>query len=275
VFFSGTILRRYLLLVYGFFLPLGLTAAYFMVTGRLNDFVLHYVYPTLGVGDTSYFNWTALLIIFSVPVLFFFLGLFSVVQRGRFTVFQANLSQFMLLWAGFGIVYIFLVRVVVPANLIIFVPPVSYYISQYFLNIRKKWLAEIVFIIFIISPVFFNLGTFFGFFFTRDLVDSGNYIVKETNFNEQINNKKILVLGPDMAPYLNARPATPFLEWSLSQKVFNELNYYDNLSIIGRGFSNDMPQVIIDQEKIMPELVSKIPAFREYRSSDGILYSRN
>ncbi len=274
IFFSGTVLRRYLLMVYGFFLPIGLAASVFMVTGRLNDFVLQYVYPTLGIGGASYFSWTSLLIVFSVPLLFFGLGLIAVVQRGRFTVFQANLSQFMLLWTGFGIIYIFLVRVVVPANLIIFVPPVSYYISQYFLNIKRKWLAEIVFIIFLISPVFFNLGTFFGFFFTQNLVDSSNYVVSPSDYSTEIADKKILVLGPDMAPYLNARPATPFLEWSLSRKVFSELGYYDNLSIIGRGFSMDMPQLIIDQERMMPDLISKIPAFNVYKSSDGVLYIR-
>ncbi len=274
VFFSGTVLRRYLLLTYAFFLPLILTAGMFMVTGRFNEFVMNYIYPTFGDYSAGFFQWQELLIIFSVPLLFFILSLFSVVQRGRFTVFQANLSQFMMIWVVFGVVYVFLIRIAVPANLLIFVPPVAYYMSHYFLNIRRRWLAEIIFSLFLVSAVLFNLGTFFGFFFTKEVINTRNYIVESSPYADKTQGKKVLVLGPDQAPYLNARPATPFLEWNLAEEIFTELNYYDNLSRIADGLYSDMPEVIIDEQKIMPSLSRKIPELKGYTSSDGTVYIR-
>ena len=274
IFFSGTVLRRYLLMTYGFFLPYLLTAGVFLISGRLEEFVLHFVYPTLGFTPDSYFRWTSLLIIFSIPLLFLVLGLISVIQRGRFTVFQANLSQFMMLWIAFGVVYILLVRIVVPANLIIFVPPLAFYISQYFLNIRRRWMAEIIFTAFFASMILFNLGSYFGFFFTSELVGTTKYTVSAEAYSDQLVGKKVLVIGPELAHYMESEPATPFLEWSISRKIFEDLDYYDNLSIIGKGFLDDMPDVIIDQERLMPGLQKRIPELSSFASSDGILYTR-
>ncbi|MEJ2004332.1 MAG: DUF6427 family protein [Cyclobacteriaceae bacterium] len=273
-FFSGTILRRYLLIIYGFFLPLVLAAGIFMVTGRLNEFLLNFIYPSFGNLAGGYFKWTELLLIFAVPLIFFLLSLVSVVQRGRFTVFQANLSQFMMMWVVFGAVYVFLVRTVVPANLLIFVPPVAYYLSHYFLNIRRRWMAEIIFTVFVVSAVLFNLGTFFGFFFTKDFVKTDKYLVEASSYADQTSGKKVLVLGPDMSYYLNAEPSTPFLEWPLAEPVFRELDYYDNLSRIADGIYSDMPDVIIDQQNLMPSLSERIPEFAKFKSADGTLYTR-
>jgi len=274
VFFSGTVIRRYLLMTYGFFLPLVLTAGIFMITGRLEEFLLNYIYPTFGNYSGGFFRWTDLLIIFAIPILFFLMSLASVIQRGRFTVFQANLSQFMVVWVVIGALYVFLVRIVVPANLLIFVPPLAYYLSHYFLNIRRKWMAEIIFTVFLVSAVLFNLGTFFNFFFTADYIDTENYIVQRAAYAEQTDGKKVLVLGPDISHYLNAEPATPFLEWSLARPVFSELDYYDNLSVIAKGLYADMPEIIIDQENLMPGLASRIPEFSKYKSFDGVIYTR-
>ena len=248
----------------------------FMVTGRLNEFVIQFMVPSMmsNAPDNSYINWLHLLIIFGLPLLFFLLGLLAVVQRVRFTVFQANLSKFMLIWVLLDIVYIFAARSIVPANLALFIPPLTYYISQYFLNIRRKWIAEILFSVFAAGAVLFNHGTLYGFFPTAEIVDISNYRILSSDFDDKLSSKKILVLGPDIRPYANARSATPFLEWSLAGEVFLNPGYYDNLGIIGSGLKNDLPDVIVDQTRTMPELKKHIPGLAAFQSSDGLYYER-
>ena len=272
-FFSSTIVRRYLLMVYGFLLPVLLTAMIFLLTGRLNEFVIQFLLPDFGQKEI-FIDWLHQLIIFGLPLLFFILGLLAVVQRVRFTVFQANLSKFMMIWVLFDIAYMFAVRNVVPANLAIFVPPVTYYISQYFLNIRRKWIAEILFTLFVFGAVLFNHGTLYNFFPTSDLIDISRYRIVSGDYDERVASRKILVLGSDIRPYASARSATPFLEWSLAGEVFQNPGYYDNLSVIGAGLKHDMPEMIVDQSKLMPVLKEYIPALKAYNSSDGIYYRK-
>lgn len=261
LFFTGTVPRRYLLFLYGTILPVILAIMYYMFTGRLREVLREFVYTLFDYPMTPYFSWLELLILFALPAFFLLGGILRVLQGVRLTVFQSNLTQFMILWLIFSGIYLFMVNFMAPAMLVIFVPPTAFFISHYFFSFRRKWLAEIVFILFLTGPVFFNLGTAFSWFITSSYVDTADYTVGESTW-PIAEDRRILVLSDDLTPYENAHAATPFLDFHLSRELFAQPGYYDNLTRIANGFALDMPEVIIDPEGLMEPVFERMPALR-------------
>ncbi len=273
--FTGTTPRRYLLFLYGVSLPVILAIMFYMFTGRLKEVIAQFVLTLFDYPVTFYFEWLDLLLLFALPVFFILGGMFRLIQGARLTVFQSNLSRFMIIWMFFFILYFFLIKDIAPAYMIFLVPPAAFFISHYFFQFRKKWVAEIVFVIFLAGPLLFNLGTIFGFFITDEVIGTEDYIVAVPENESQVNGKRVLVLSQDLAPYRNAIPATPFLDYELSGELFTNPGYYDNLTLIANGFAGDMPDVIVDPQGLMGPVFEKIPVLaRQFRSSGDGVYLR-
>jgi hypothetical protein len=80
------------------------------------------------------------------------------------------------------------------------------------------------------------------------------------------------MLGENLNVYKNAKLASPYLNWSLASEMLREVDYYDNLSQIYVNFSNDMPEIIIDETQTMPLLQSRIPLLKDAYQKQGDLY---
>jgi hypothetical protein len=274
LFFTGTVPRRYLLFLYGTILPVMLAIMFYMFTGRLQEVLRQYVYSIVEYPTSHYFSWLELLILFALPLFFLFGGIIRVIQGARLTVFQSNLSQFMILWLFFGALYVFLIKEMAPGYLIFLIPPAAFFISHYFFSFRKKWIAEIVFMLFMAGPVLFNLGTVFSWFITAKYIDLSDYTVENTA-GVQVSGQSTLVLSPDLNYYRNASPATPFLDYYLSWELFANPGYYDNLTKISNGFAGDMPDLIIDPDGLMKGVFEKMPSLeRQFRQIEAGRYER-
>ena len=98
-----------------------------------------------------------------------------------------------------------------------------------------------------------------------------NYSRVEARFpdeDEEIVDKKILVLGDDTRFYSGNRLATPFLNWQLADKVFSGLNYYRRIEQAHVSMINDLPDVIVDLEGKVPLLFERLPLVaRNYEQS--------
>lgn len=275
LFFTGTIARRYVLFLYGALLPIFLGIMFYMFTGRLREVVMQYVYSLFDYPVTTYFTWLELSIVFALPAFLLLGGILKVIQGARLTVFQSNLSQFMILWLIFAAIYLFLTKIISPGYLVIFIPPTAFFISHYFFSFKKKWMAELLFLVFMAGPVLFNLGTIFNFFITSQYVNTSKYIVTKSPHDPLVAGKRILVLSNDLSPYLHSEVASPFLDYQLAQDVFTQPEYYDNLSLIADGFSADMPEVIIDPYEVMEPIFNLTPMLsRSYRKVNDGLYER-
>jgi hypothetical protein len=86
------------------------------------------------------------------------------------------------------------------------------------------------------------------------------YAVQEVPRYRFLQGQELLVLGPDMRPYLQNRLATPYLDWQLAQADFSHLNEYDAVFRLARSFEKAPPRYLIDQRGLVPELQYKIPA---------------
>ena len=55
-----------------------------------------------------------------------------------------------------------------------------------------------------------------------------------------------MVLSDDLSPLLNNKPAGIFLEWKLTEPVFNEPQYYQHVSAVATALQKDPPELILD-----------------------------
>ena len=92
-------------------------------------------------------------------------------------------------------------------------------------------------------------------------------LVTGTQWDHLVQGKKLLIIGDELDAYMNAYPATPYLNWNLSRKHFNHINSFNNLSLIYDNFLNDLPEVILDQKQVIPELFRQMPTI-------GSLYTK-
>jgi len=271
LFFTGTIPRRYLLVLFGFSLPFLLIGCYFLILGRLNDLLYNFIFSPL-FYKTWYFSLTSAIILFGVPLIYLLTSWVALGQKGRMTNYQSRLSQCMFIWFFFSVVFVVIGDSHTPNLYQIFVPVLGYYLGHYFLLFRRKFLAEISFSALFLSMVLLNYGTYYGFFFTSKYIDNGSYMVT-TSMDKAVSGKRLLVLGENLNHYYDNSMATPFLNWQLSKRVFTNMDYYDNLTMILKGFKKDMPEVIIDENEIMPGILAKIPYLKDrYEKEADNLY---
>lgn len=268
--FTGTVGRRYLMMLFGFFLPILIAGSYFFLTNRFTDFMYSFLSPFLVIGKIWYFSFGELLILFAIPAFYFLMALFRMVQGARLTNYQGRLTQSMIVWLIFSIGFILISDEYSPSVYLILIPIASFYIAHHFLIYRRRGLAEISFMLFLVGTVttgVFSYSTpqWFGKYF-----DDKDYVVNLKNY-EEIKGERILVLDDNIRPYYYAQSATPFLNWQMSEEVFNNLDYYDNLTLIHEGIVNDKPDIIIDSNNRMPKIFDKIPGLKElyFKGRDG------
>lgn len=259
--FTGTVFRRYMLLSFGVILPVLLLIGYYLLINGVRDFYYNFFNPWMEIEGETLIKFSSLIWIIGIPAIYTFLALVKISQGMRFTNYQVRLNQVMFIWLLFSIGLMFFGAEVTPAKFMIIIPPAAFYISHFFINLRKGWKSEVSFAIFFLSIVFVSLGTFFNFFFTTRFIAYEKLLVDKTPYDELVKGKNVLVLADNVDIYKNAKLATPYLNWSLSRPLFQYPEYYDNLVQIYNNFKQDPPQVIIDPEGKIDEVSPFIPWF--------------
>ncbi len=209
-----------------------------------------------------YVSYKYLLVMMSVPVFFLLGSFFKMAASGRFNNFQARLNQSTFVFLLFAVGTIFLNDAGTPNTYFILVPFLSYFLSHLFLLIKRRFIVEISFAVFLATLVITNFGGVFNLIDLTKPLFSKDYFLKSGEYQEY-RNSKILVIGSNLKPYQYAKMATPFLNWNISKKVLLRPNYYDNLTLVLKGFKEDMPDIILDDHEVMPSLQEKILPLRE------------
>ena len=259
VFYTGSILRRMLLLVYGFALVIGFISLYFF---WFDDFLIfwHHVLKSLWMIDTiKYLSWTALTLAAAIPSAIFLFSFYKTRKLGRYINFQVKIQQVMVMFFLSGFLALMMAREVSTYQLIFFVPTVAFFTTHFLLLTRHWFIAELSTAIVIILVLFNHLLFAHHWFHVDRFVNYETMKVKESSYSKLVNGNKILVLGDELHHYQNAQLATPYLNWGLSQIQLMQLDYYDNSAEVFVNFGKDLPEVIIDQEQTMPALLEMMP----------------
>lgn len=259
ILYTGSIVRRMMLLFYGFMIVIGLAALYFYWFEDYLIFQHHVVNAIWLTNATMYFSWTELLIVSAVPILIFLFSVFKVRQLGKFINFQEKIQQVMLMFLLSGFLALMMTREVSTYQLIYFVPSLAFFVAHYLLLIRHWLFAELSAGLIIILVILNHLVFSNEWFSSKALVSYENSKVNETPYLPLVENKKILVLGEGLHHYQSSSLASPYLNWELSKIQLHNLNYYDNSAEVFVNFSEDLPEVIIDIEDTVPEVFEMMP----------------
>ncbi len=255
--------RRYLLLFYGFALPFLLAFTYFFFFDALDPFINQYLTSFQLIDSHHFITLGVAGLISIVPLLFLVVSIYRLSQYRRFTNQQSKLQQIMLLKLMAAILTIVLVKERAPYHLLLLVPPIAFFATYFLLMIHRILIAELVTLAFAVLLVLNGYAFLFGFFSMDKAVNTANLLVRPTAYDKVVEGKKTLLLGDDINVYRRAQLATPYLDWQLSSQQLEEIKYFENLSQIYVNFTKDMPDVIIDEADLMPQLSERIPVIKQ------------
>jgi hypothetical protein len=270
IVFTRISFRKSLLLLFGFFLPHFAIGVYYYFYDSLPVLWSNFYLENFSHTDTNLISGKSLLMLGLLPIVYFVFSLFMMTREARFTKYQSQLFQVMFLWLLFCIVHTFLTRQLTPHGLIIMIPSLAYFFSHYLLLIRRKWIAESMLWILIIGIISVNLYAVRG---KITSIDYSKMFVSTPKV--PIANKKVMVLGDDLSVYRNNKLGGYFLDWRLSERTLNGVQYYDHVLAIDEMFHSYPPDVIIDERGLFASLVNRIPSLTsQYRKEGENLYLR-
>lgn len=269
--FTGTKPRQYMLLLFGLFLPFAAVTLYFSWEGVLDDFYWQYV-QSLGVLATDdYLNLVSLLLISLVPAVFLLIGIYWFNNSRSFNNYQVRLQQAMFYYLLTGLLAIFFSPERSAYHLMLLLPVLAFYISHYFLLLRNRLKAELIFVAFLLLVLAVNYGLLIGNipYISQYIDDWTNYPKLEVQSRPEqdlVRGKRILSMGNDLSLYKEARLASPYLDWDLAAQQLTRIHFYEHLLEAYKNFSQDPPQVIVDDAGIMPALFRRMPTLKnKYR----------
>src|SRR5690606_3056147 len=177
--------------------------------------------------------------------------------------------QSILLWLLFALLFVFYTKDLRPQSLIVFIPGLSFLVTQFFLLIRRKKFIHLnawVLVAGIVSVAYL------GRFGKIAAIDYSGLWVSTTNSG--ISGKRVLVLGDGVDLYADNSLATPFLDWQLSQEIFRHPDYYENVTRVYQAFRQDAPELIIDPDDLLGPFLDRMPGIRSQYIREGSRYRR-
>lgn len=257
--FTGATPKSYFLFLYGLLMPWLIIIVYYFWHDALFHFYINCIYSLLYLDNVSYISYSLLITIIGLPLVILILSFFKLFDAKRFNNYQERFQQTMFFIFIMALVAWWISHSRTPALLVLFVPVVAFFISHFFLLIRKRFITEISFLLFFIGILTIHFSTLFQWNSVAPWLNYEKLIVQDTPWDGLVANKKILYLGDDLSVYKSAALATPYLSWELASLQLTSPDYYDNLMSIFEAFHEDSPEVIIDTKGIMNDLFAKMP----------------
>ncbi len=271
--FARISFRKSLLLIFGFFLPHVVIGVYYFYRDALPAFWSNFYLENLLHTDINLISGKSLFILGALPITYFVFSLFMMTREARFTKYQSQLFQVMFLWLVFCLIELFLTRQLSPHSLIIMIPSLAYFFSHYLLLIRRRWIAEGMLWILIAGVISVNLMAVRG---RMSSIDYSRMFVTRPQKPIPVTDKSVMVLGDDISVYRNNTLGGYFLDWGVSERTLNGVQYYDHVLKIDEMFHTFPPDVIVDQRGMFSALASRIPSLNSmYHKQGDILYLKN
>ncbi len=256
--FARISLRKALLVVFGFVFPHSLLFCLYFFRDGLPQLCDFFYNTNFTFHTIAFVSWKSLVWLGGVILLFFFFSLVMLNREARFTRYQSQLLQVMMLWVLIATIQITITRERTPHSFITFIPPLTYFISHYILLIRRKWIAEIMLWVFLFSVLGVSFAARAG---KIKAVDYSNLFVP-ASANKSLVEKKVLVLADDWGSYENNKVGSYFLNWDLSKEIFEHPEFYENIILINESFQSFPPDVIIDRNGLMEKVFVRLPLLK-------------
>ena len=255
---SSFTLRQLFLSIMGFLLPILLILVfYFWKDGleqALQVWPIVFTYPKYGYQP--YLSWLAP---GTLPLLLAFAGYFiSSFFRGA-TINQQKQRQLILIWLLFSAGLFFLVKNTASYQLVVFLPAMSYFITQFFLHFNWTLLLR---------PAFFGLVLALpvwgmNYWQERTAIDT-SYFATATYETDQLNRKGLMVLEEDPSPYLTHSLDGPFLNFHMSESYLKQEKTLQQKAQVYQMIRLQQPDQVFDKEGLFKALLEELPALKEF-----------
>ncbi|TDQ17181.1 hypothetical protein DFQ04_1833 [Algoriphagus boseongensis] len=265
---SGFSFRQLILALVGFFLPLVLILVYYFWNDSLTDILE--IYPSIFTyPDYSYQSILTWLIPGSLPILLSLGGyFFSTFLRGA-TINQQKQKQLIILWLIFSALVFFLVKRQAAFQLVVFIPGMTYLINQFFLSFRSGLIGKLAFYFLILGLPAAGIV-----FWQNQTQTSQGYFVSESNSSNEWKGKKIMVMGEDSSPYLDAQLGGPFINFHLAQDYLAKEKSLEEKTRVYRKIFLQKPEVVLDPQGTFRQFMDEFPAIKAWyqEKENGIFY---
>ncbi|MBU6119679.1 hypothetical protein [Hymenobacter siberiensis] len=270
VIFAANSFRSSLLLLCGFFFPYALVATFFFYTGALPGFAQFHLQPGLTDLIASGLPAGLQLRLLIVPMLVLGLALLRSLGTSLGLVFQIKFRQMMLVWLVVAGVAAAVERGAAPGALVLLLPPLAYFSLFLWQRYRQSWLLELLLLLLINSVLVLRYRA------QVPPLESLLHMPAESRFGLEpdpryaaLRGQTLLILGPDDRAYFNNHPATPYLDWALSQVDFGHLNEYAAVVRVAQKMAPNPPTYLLDQSRIVPRLKQLLPGiFSAYEPTE-------
>jgi hypothetical protein len=279
IFFVGVIVllflftrvepRRFLLFLFGFLLPHLLLNTWYFWNGEFTYLWANFYAANVEWSPVSLVSAKSLLVLTALPLVYLVFSLIMLRRDARLTKYQSQIFQVMFFWLIFGLLEIFFSRQRTPQSMLVCIPPIVYFINHYLLLINRKWIAETMLWIFVIGILAMASLAVRNKWVP---VDYSKLFVATSSSTE--SGKKIMVLADDLTPFLQNKPAGIFLEWSLTEPVLNDPQYYQHVLAVTDAFQKGAPDLVIDPENKLEVFMPFLPEIQRKYRREGNVYRR-
>ncbi len=273
IYFTNTIARRYLLMIYGLFIPLALTWTIYYWYGFTHEFYVNFLFRLLHTHPDHFLSFEVLTRALALPVLLFIIAALKTFSGFGFAIFQIRIQK-VIFFAALVMTFIWILYASRDGYaLVLFLPWASFFLTHFFISFRKKFKAELLFSLYLAGTLFIYFSMAYRLLLFETEMEP--VLVKKIEGQPPFKDHKTLVLGPDINPYSISKQATPYFKWYLSEGQLTNLDYYDNLEAIYRNVLGDMPDYIVDEIELAPKIFYKIPSLgSQYEAVGQRLYRR-
>lgn len=271
---TGLIFRRYLLFVYGMFLPIIAVSLYYLWHNALLDMFYQWVVASFFINRPNVLDLGSLLLIIGIPGIVFAFAVVRTFTASRFTNYQVRVQQVMfLMFASAWAVWLFS-DVKAPFQLIVFVPFIAFFIAHLLLQFRSRFVANAFTYFVTIGILLITYALFYQNFYFHKWGNFNDLLVTESIYEPWIKDRKILVVGNGKQLYESSKEvATQFYSWELSRATWENTDQPENLIRIYDDITRHQPETIIDINGLVSLAFKNLPIIDEkYKKVSAQVY---
>jgi hypothetical protein len=259
VLYSPIDARKIVTILYAFILPFIVVWAFFFWNDAAGFFMQVFLQKVLSFQANHHLSFQYLLWIIALPLAWLFIGFVAIARSSAFVNYQSRVIQSVFLFFLFSMLGMLLVKERSVFTMWQLVPFVAIIATHFLILQKRKWLASFVLLASFGALVYIHIVLQKS---VDDPSSSESTLVARYDrralapFKEK---KTLLVLGNEVGAYTQYKLATPFLNWSLSEPYFRDMDSYESVCLLDRYFSKEMPDVIIDPHAVMADVFFRLP----------------
>lgn len=246
--------RRFGLYLSGLAFPFIGLVFYFYWRGALGELGQFYFTEIFKIFYQNYFETRQYVIFFSIPVIISVLGIFRTLFSIRFLNFQTSFNNFFLLMMLAVIPTVLFSKILSVRSFVLFLPVWTYFISQFYLSLRRRAINELIISLLLIFTVFVNYGFTYKTIFNPNVINIDKVLLKVSNDQKEL---KVLSTSNSYSAWFDNTYSGPFLFYPFTEDYFEQDLNYRERSELHAVIEKEKPDLILDDSQFLDEFMAQ------------------